>query len=352
MNRLDKTSDFNEFLANMTLMVAKTSVAIYLVKQTPPNVSCYDFVKFLQHQYKKREQQKEAILNFCLLHENKQLNQNSYDNDISTDQITEISNYMIYNSSQLKLTKFNLQNTLLLTNNQVVHQLKYSLREILVSSANILIQAFKKSSKKGLISVKKMNFFIDLKEDVQTIFNLWVNKTMEHLKENSYDFVQCFTILKYFMIPDIARSEADNNLWYSTTLELALILSSILSSHLNTKYQSGIVQFITGFINDALEIFNENVKTLISQRGKILLLRTSGCAQLVWLLVNLLKYFDDEIFNKTQALKWIQILDKLFEIQQSTVGWMMKAPTAQLTGLMFITFILKNKIIKLTFKLE
>nr|CAH8825635.1 unnamed protein product [Trichobilharzia regenti] len=337
MNRLGKTSDLNEFLANITLMVAKTSVAIYLVKQTPSNISCYEFVKFLQHQYKKREQQKEAILNFCLLHKNKQLNQNSYDNEITIDKITEISNYMIYNSSRLKLIKFNLQNALILTNNQVVHQIKYSLHEILASSVNILIHAFKKSSKKGIICVKKMNYFIDLKEDVQTIFHLWVNKTMEHLKENSNNFIQCFTILKYFMIPDIVHSEADNNLWYSTTLELALILSSILSAHLNTKYQSGIVQFITGFINDALKIFNEIIKTLILQRGKVLLLRTSGCAQLVWILINLLKYFDCEIFNKTQTLKWIQILDKLFEIQQSSIGWMMKAPTVQLTGLMFIT---------------
>nr|AAX25076.1 unknown [Schistosoma japonicum] len=175
---------------------------------------------------------------------------------------------------------------------------------------------------------------------------------MKLLKGDWQDLNECLDFLMKFIISDDISSDLDGNLWHTTTLELNLILSSSFKAHLNTQSYSGIAKYITHFLNNSLKKTYERFQTLISTKGKMLYTRASNCAQLIWLSVNLLKYFDDddEIFDKTQAFKWVQILDKCFELQQLSTKETGRFPMVQLTGLMFIMFVLKNKIIRHTIK--
>ncbi|KAH8853113.1 hypothetical protein KSF78_0001321 [Schistosoma japonicum] len=351
---LQNMGSYYEFLANISLMVAKTSVAIYLVKQTPLIMSSYDFVKFLQKQYKLREQEKEALINYYFFSENKPngRNSNCEIRCIEEGKTTELGSYTIYNSSRLKIAKYNLQNLTVFHKNQSVHQIKYNLNEILSSSYNILFHAFKKDIGENRITSRKLNDYTSIKHDVQVIFRLWIDKTMKLLKGDWQDLNECLDFLMKFIISDDISSDLDGNLWHTTTLELNLILSSSFKAHLNTQSYSGIAKYITHFLNNSLKKTYERFQTLISTKGKMLYTRASNCAQLIWLSVNLLKYFDDddEIFDKTQAFKWVQILDKCFELQQLSTKETGRFPMVQLTGLMFIMFVLKNKIIRHTIK--
>lgn len=72
-----KNETYSRFLANISLVVAKVSVAVYLVKQTPPSISSYDFVRFLQNQYMRREDEKEALINYYFLNEKQPSDHNS-----------------------------------------------------------------------------------------------------------------------------------------------------------------------------------------------------------------------------------------------------------------------------------
>ncbi|CAH8488070.1 unnamed protein product [Heterobilharzia americana] len=351
MKHMKSSADMNNFLANISLMVAKTSVAIYIVKQTPKNVSCYNFVKFLQNQYQKREKEKELLMNFYFIYERQSYrNSDNEINVINNSEIKEIYDYIHHNSYRLKMIKFNLENISIIPTNQIVHQIRYSLREIFFFSTNILIHAFKESSKNGLICSKKMNTYINIKEDVQILFHLWLNKTMIYLKEKPYETIQCFMILKYFIISDIVHVEEDINLWRSTIIQLIQTLSYILNVYLNTSYHCVIIQFINEFINDTLKKLNETFQTFSTQEGKVLFLKASDCTHLIWLLINFLKYFDKQIFNKIQVTKWIKILDRYIEMKQSYGNQMKKSRINQLSILLFIMFVLKGKIIKLTLK--
>ncbi|TNN18532.1 hypothetical protein EWB00_010110 [Schistosoma japonicum] len=295
---LQNMGSYYEFLANISLMVAKTSVAIYLVKQTPLIMSSYDFVKFLQKQYKLREQEKEALINYYFFSENKSNGRNS--------------NCEIRCIEEGKTTDIG----------------------------------------ENRITSRKLNDYTSIKHDVQVIFRLWIDKTMKLLKGDWQDLNECLDFLMKFIISDDISSDLDGNLWHTTTLELNLILSSSFKAHLNTQSYSGIAKYITHFLNNSLKKTYERFQTLISTKGKMLYTRASNCAQLIWLSVNLLKYFDDddEIFDKTQAFKWVQILDKCFELQQLSTKETGRFPMVQLTGLMFIMFVLKNKIIRHTIK--
>ncbi|CAH8462286.1 unnamed protein product [Schistosoma rodhaini] len=351
MKSSQNNETYSEFLANISLVVAKVSVAVYLVRQTPSSISSYDFVRFLQNQYMRREEEKEALINFYFLNE-KQQNDHNSNCEVSfkvRTRTTDLSTYTAFNSSQLKMTKFNLQNTMVLSTNQTVNQLKYYLQEILSSSYNILFHAFRKNCTEGLVPSRKLNTFISMKQDAEFTFCLWINKTMELLNENPESLIQCLDLLRRFFISKDVSSDSDSNLWDSTILELNLILSSSFKAHLNTLYRTSIVQFTTEFIDDVLKMLCEKFQTLVSNHGKTLFLQASRCAHIIWLSINLLKSFDDDdqIFDRIQAFRWVQILDRWLESQQLSTNQAERFPMVQLTGLMFTIFVLKNKIIRL-----
>ncbi|RTG90543.1 uncharacterized protein DC041_0010065 [Schistosoma bovis] len=249
------------------------------------------------------------------------------------------------------MTKFNLQNIMMFFTNQTANQLKYYLQEILSSSYNILFHAFKANCEKGLISSRKLNTFLNMKQDAEFTFRLWINKTMELLNENPECLIQCLDLLRKFVVSKGFSAET-NSLWDSTILELNLILSSSFKAHLNTLYRTSIAQFTTEFVNDVLKKLCENFQTLASNHGKMLFLQVSRCAHIIWLSVNLLKFFDDDdqIFDRKQASQWVQILDRWLEAQKPSTNQTERFSMAKLTGLMFTTFVLKNKIIRLTAK--
>ncbi|CAH8451946.1 unnamed protein product [Schistosoma intercalatum] len=349
-----KNETYSGFLATISLVVAKVSVAVYLVKQTPPNISSYDFVRFLQNRYMRREEEKEALINYYFLNEKRPSDHNS-NCEISFKMGTktiDLSTYTAFSSSQLKMTKFNLQNIMMLSTNQTANQLKYYLQEILSSSYNILFHAFKANCEEGLISSRKLNTFLSMKQDAEFTFRLWINKTMELLNENPESLIQCLDLLRKFVISRDFSAETDSSLWDSTILELNLILSSSFKAHLNTLYRTSIAQFTTEFIDDVLKKLCENFQTLDSNHGKMLFLQVSKCAHIIWLSVNLLKSFDDDdqIFDRTQAFRWVQILDRWLEAQKPSTNQAERFSMVQLTGLMFTIFVLKNKIIRLTAK--
>ncbi|KAH9594904.1 hypothetical protein MS3_00009197 [Schistosoma haematobium] len=347
-----KNETYSRFLANISLVVAKVSVAVYLVKQTPPSISSYDFVRFLQNQYMRREDEKEALINYYFSNEKQPSDHNS-NCEISFKmgtKTTDLSTYTAFSLSQLKMTKFNLQNIMFFTN-QTANQLKYYLREILSSSYNILFHAFKANCGKGLISSRKLNTFLSMKQDAEFTFRLWINKTMELLNENPESLIQCLDILRKFVVSKDFSAETDS-LWDSTILELNLILSSSFKAHLNTLYRTSIAHFTTEFVDDVLKKLCEKFQTLASNHGKMLFLQVSKCAHIIWLSVNLLKSFDDDdqIFDRKQASQWVQILDRWLEAQKASTNQTERFSMAQLTGLMFTIFVLKNKIIRLTAK--
>ncbi|CAH8448153.1 unnamed protein product [Schistosoma turkestanicum] len=345
---------YSEFLANISLMVAKVSVAIYLIKQTPPSISSYDFVRFLQNQYKRREEEKEALINYYFSniqqpsdHDSKCGIRLKYETK-TTDRDT----YTTFNSSQLKMIKFSLQNITVFPRNQAVNQMKFFLQGIFFSSYNILFHAFKENCTEGLITSRKMNTFISMKEDAEYTFRLWIKKTMELLNESPDSVIQCLEMLRYFIILEDVSQETYSDLWDSAKLEFNLILSSSFKAYLNTLCRTAIIQFTTEFMNSIFEKLLKNFQTLFSSQGKLLFLQASKCARIICLSINLLKSFsdDDQIFDRIQALHWVQTLDRCLKLQQSSNNQTERFPTVQLTGLMFTIFVLKNKIIKHTVK--
>lgn len=369
-----KFKEYNIFLANVFISVAKVSIAIYLIKQTPKNCCPQMFVKFLQNQFKKREQDKESLINIFQLYLKNKNTENAVDYIVepniqmlncntfnqynciqSTNYNEESSNvcfillfelffsvnhqYFINMKFQLNIIHFNFDSLSSLTITDAQYQLFYVIKQILKLSTNQIKKT--KINIKSSFSLEQINY----KNIVNSITRKWFQQFSKYFTENNDLHLKCLLEFEKIIIKNIDKQQ--NNISTSISLSLIKILEKHVSTNLYSCHYKNFKQILKLFINETIKLvqINEQTCLLNSNTGKNLFIQTSNLGTNLWLTINLLPNTKCNIFDTNESKLWFEALDTILSNYKMQTKL---STTYQLSGFYYLVFLLRNKIKDLT----